>query len=246
MTSDDWSSEEYNEEVGEDEFEEIDEMELLRILDQEQDPLDVCRSLFTGIELPEHLKDLLKTGLVVMNDVFTTEECISYEKEAMEYLNSSKMTPASQYRLEDDPLRSRTAREDLICWLSENTSGSLQSLVSKVVEIRNTLSKYVKLNGENEFQLAYYPPGIKGYETHRDSFPAGDEDTEQRRLTMIIYINTHNWTPKDGGQLRIHRKGIEQDILPTASRAVIFLSGVVDHQVLPTTKDRFAMTCWMK
>lgn len=36
------------------------------------------------------------------------------------------------------------------------------------------------------------------------------------------------------------------DIAPLAGRLVVFLSGAVEHAVLPAFSDRIALTCWLR
>jgi SM-20-related protein len=59
------------------------------------------------------------------------------------------------------------------------------------------------------------------------------------------------WEESDGGELRMfytRPDGIEdyKDFLPLGGRIVVFLSGEVPHEVLPTNKERISITGWMK
>lgn len=113
----------------------------------------------------------------------------------------------------------------------------------------------IRLQGRTEYQLAVYNPNMGArYERHRDAFPTDDpEDTHQRRVTAILYLNP-GWTPGHGGELKIygHSNGngmtdaADRTVDPLLGRMVIFLSGVVDHAVLPANQQRFALTAWMR
>lgn len=112
----------------------------------------------------------------------------------------------------------------------------------------------IRLRGKTEYQLAYYHPENARYEKHRDAFPTDDpEDTHQRRVTAILYFNP-GWMHGDGGELKIFgRNGsngvtdaADRTVPPMMGRLVIFLSGVVNHAVLPTKNGRFALTAWMR
>ncbi len=93
-------------------------------------------------------------------------------------------------------------------------------------------------------QLAYYPGNGKRYVRHRDTFPAdipkeggeGDERKDKalesvRCLTMIYYLNA-DWTPEQGGELRLflgddeggrgHQDGRFWDVAPILDRLVVF------------------------
>lgn len=112
----------------------------------------------------------------------------------------------------------------------------------------------IRLNGKVEYQLAYYHPQNARYEKHRDALPTDNpDDTSQRRVTAILYLNP-GITSVDGGELKIygipnafgHSESAERNIQPLLGRVVIFLSGVIDHAVMPSKKERFALTAWMR
>ncbi|CAM9767859.1 unnamed protein product [Choristocarpus tenellus] len=91
-----------------------------------------------------------------------------------------------------------------------------------------------------------------------------------RRVTAVLYLAREGeWDEEDGGALRLYppvkeelrercSKGGEQDeagivgvddfvdIMPIGGRAVLFLSGAVDHEVRPVTgnRERAALTAW--
>ena len=54
----------------------------------------------------------------------------------------------------------------------------------------------------------------------------------------ITYLN-QKWKEEWGGQLTIERNGQQHSILPMQGRCVLFLSGVIDHQVHSTWNDRY-------
>lgn len=85
-------------------------------------------------------------------------------------------------------------------------------------------------------------------------------DKNGRRLTAIYYLNDE-WKRVHGGALRLYTKnenagnnsnpnlnldlGVHCDVEPVADRLVLFLSDErTPHEVLPTHKDRFAVTVW--
>jgi Rps23 Pro-64 3,4-dihydroxylase Tpa1-like proline 4-hydroxylase len=117
------------------------------------------------------------------------------------------------------------------------------------------------LNGHRESQLAFYPaydrtsvgPNESRYERHRDAFPTDDvEDQEQRRLTTILYLNPADWSDEDGGSLSVFEPDLEtggrivQSVSPIGGRLVVFLSGSIDHEVLPCHRNRAAWTIWWR
>jgi SM-20-related protein len=66
-------------------------------------------------------------------------------------------------------------------------------------------------------------------------------------VTAILYLNPA-WTPADGGQLRIYSdpdpENAPTDIPPLSDRLVVFLSDRIEHEVLPSSTPRYALTAW--
>ena len=120
-------------------------------------------------------------------------------------------------------------------------------------------------------QLALYKgDGRSGYARHLDRCEAtlGElglleylrlSDFRDRAVTVILYLNDASRTKKDGGQLRCWLKkddhdkdsqveggqhGPAFDIQPTGGTMLIFNSDRLEHQVLASVKDRYALTVW--
>ena len=102
-------------------------------------------------------------------------------------------------------------------------------------------------------QLAVYPAGGR-YVRHRDTKEGGPV----RRLTAIVYLN-EGWKEDWGGQLRLWvrkeaeveggEEGVAEeavDVWPTYGRLLLFQSAEMEHEVLPTTHQRAALTSWFK
>lgn len=142
----------------------------------------------------------------------------------------------------------------------------LQHELARVVQLRAASQQ------DNEFQLALYPGQGSGYERHRDAMPDDgqsmlDDGTPvlQRRVTAIIYTSV-GWEESDGGQLKLWLTpaqsagcraanpqpstltgtGQEQEVViaPLPGRLLLFLSGAIDHSVLPCRSMRTAVTAW--
>ncbi|CAO3644112.1 unnamed protein product [Cunninghamella echinulata] len=175
-------------------------------------------------------------------------------------LDRGMFTQASQLKNhDDDPYRDVNARDDSIVWLDPENKDTNSAHIQKVLDFFNgplhdDLASMIRLNGKVEYQLAYYHPQNARYEKHRDALPTDDpEDTSQRRVTAILYLNP-GITNADGGELKIfgipnsfgHSESADRSIPPLLGRIVIFLSGVIDHAVMPAKKERFALTAWMR
>lgn len=90
-----------------------------------------------------------------------------------------------------------------------------------------------------EVQLALYPPK-HFYKRHVDrhkTFPA-------RLITMVFYFN--DWQLGDEGELVIYGKDNAKTMIqPKANSLVVFVSDL-EHEVLPTKKDRKSLTAWFR
>src|SRR5690606_23077857 len=96
-----------------------------------------------------------------------------------------------------------------------------------------------------EAHLAKYPPG-SFYKRHIDQF----QQVSYRIISCILYLNA-DWREGDGGELRIFlpdgKRGEKQiDIVPKAGTLVCFKSDEIPHEVLPTHKERYSFTGWMR
>merc|ERR1739848_786223 len=89
-------------------------------------------------------------------------------------------------------------------------------------------------------------------------------DYRDRAVTVILYLNEGDWPVDAAGQLRIYHDsersppserinatesdcGVETytDVVPRGGTLVVFDSRRMEHQVIPTNNDRFALTCWI-
>jgi SM-20-related protein len=145
-----------------------------------------------------------------------------------------ELRPAAMVRGHHDAAE----RGDHITWLDIATAPpALQRVCERLEDLRRALARDAWLpTSRAEIQAAHYPGGGARYVRHRDALAHGN----QRRITAIVYLNT-DWTPADGGQLRL---GDGTDIEPLAGRLIVFLSERVEHEVLPAHAPRFAITAW--
>ncbi|KAG0170331.1 hypothetical protein DFQ30_002626 [Apophysomyces sp. BC1015] len=267
---------EYNpdeEEEEVEEFEEITENELLQYLDQQENPLNIAQRLFYNevntTQSQAHcgdwhlhclsckaIEELYGHGWTVIDGLLDLDTLKGAREEAEQMREQDLFCQASNLKTDDeDPFRDVKARDDAIMWL-DPASKTLPVNLQKIMTffdgpLHQDLATMIKLKGRTEYQLAYYHPDNARYERHRDAFPTDDpEDTHQRRVTAICYINPQ-WMPGDGGELKLFGRPdmaepADRTISPLLGRIVLFLSGVVDHAVLPANKERFAVTAWMR
>jgi len=134
-------------------------------------------------------------------------------------------------------------RKDETYWLERSSSsGAQRTLFRRLDVLRHRLNRALLLGLNNvEMHYAAYPLG-GFYRRHLDAFQRDDE----RCVSFVLYLN-HDWTPADGGQLRLYSAdGTHQDVAPVGGTLVCFLSREKEHEVLPSQAERFSLTGWFK
>lgn len=138
-------------------------------------------------------------------------------------------------------------RSDKVFWMDEEQLTPLQQQYWELMDqLRQDINRRCFL-GLRAFEahFAMYPPG-SFYLRHLDQFQA----VKYRVVTVILYLND-TWEDVNGGELRIYlqNEGGEEthvDIFPEGGKLVVFLSGEIPHEVLPTNKERISITGWFK
>mmetsp|Transcript_52136 Transcript_52136/g.86466 ORF Transcript_52136/g.86466 Transcript_52136/m.86466 type:complete len:360 (+) Transcript_52136:108-1187(+) len=144
-------------------------------------------------------------------------------------------------------------RGDLMKWVSCEAGeqpAALYKLLSAIDRLVGALSCEMLLHEDlgdgkllvrHEMQVTCYPANGAKYVRHVDDALKH----RGRRLTCIYYAN-EGWTQADGGVLRIHTGRAPRDIEPLDRRLVLFWSDSrCPHEVLPTYKERFAVSVWI-
>ncbi len=132
-------------------------------------------------------------------------------------------------------------RGDYIEWIDRTTAPQpLQAYLTKLKELISFVNQTLFLSLKDyEVHMTIYPAGAY-YKKHLDQFKKDDH----RKLSVICYLNK-NWKEEEGGQLRIYRQKESLDVLPVAGRLVCFRSDLLEHEVLPSTRNRLSLTGWM-
>lgn len=132
-------------------------------------------------------------------------------------------------------------RGDHIHWIDKSTAPEpLRVYLERLDELRLFLNEAFFLGmKDQEVHIARYPAGAF-YKRHLDQFKKDDH----RRLSVICYLND-DWHNEDGGQLRIYGETGQTDVLPVGGRLVCFRSDLLEHEVLPATRERASVTGWM-
>ena len=128
---------------------------------------------------------------------------------------------------------------------------TLQFLVGGAVD----LFMPQKLYSRERPQFACYPGGGSFYRRHFDNpRNLADGIDNLRRITILLYLN-EDWPAEQegssstqGGELRLLLRSpeyFEVNVAPIANRCVVFFSDLIEHEVLPTSLQRIAMTVWL-
>ncbi len=132
-------------------------------------------------------------------------------------------------------------RGDYIQWIDRTTATQpLQTYIHRLNELITFVNQALYLSLKDfEIHSTIYPVGTY-YKRHLDQFKKDDH----RKLSVICYLNKH-WKESEGGQLRIYASDAEHDIMPLAGRLVCFRSDLLEHEVLPATRERLSITGWI-
>nr|UYC32830.1 egl nine-like protein 1 [Scylla paramamosain] len=206
---------------------------------------------FTNI-LQDVTKDLNKYGVCVVDD-FLGEERADRILEEVRTLHSLGVMQAGQVVSQhvQDQARGKI-RGDKITWVTGDephcsSIGQLVNVVDYIVAKANKhydagkLAQY-NITWRTRAMVACYPGCDTHYVKHVDN-PNGDG----RCITAIYYLNK-NWTPNDGGVLRIYPENcsdIIASINPCFDRMLFFWSDRRNpHEVMPAKIVRYAITVW--
>lgn len=137
-------------------------------------------------------------------------------------------------------------RGDLVSWVGTDagTSRPMRAFLAHTESLRRALNRQLQLGAfELEAHFAAYPPDTF-YARHLDRF----RDDDRRVVSLVHYFN-EDWSPGDGGELRLFPDGVEApflEIAPIAGRSVFFLSERMHHEVRVTRRWRLSLTGWFR
>ncbi|MBN3518504.1 2OG-Fe(II) oxygenase [Algoriphagus lutimaris] len=197
--------------------------------------------------ISEHIaSEIYDKSYAIIDDFISEELRASLLKEQSELLEAGKFRIAAVGKGEKKQVRTEI-RNDQVLWIDpDNLNQFEQQYWSKVDEIRKAINQRCYLGLRSfEAHFARYPIG-SFYVRHMDQF----QQVLYRLVTVIIYLND-SWEPEDEGMLRMYlpqEDGSEKtlDILPKGGRLVVFMSGEIPHEVMPTKKERISITGWLR
>jgi SM-20-related protein len=134
-------------------------------------------------------------------------------------------------------------RGDSTRWFeADSLSVAQRAFVDRLDGLRVALSRRLLLGLiDSESQYAVYPSGA-GYARHLDQLRRNDA----RVVSAVFYLNA-DWREVEGGALRLYlADDSHRDIYPRAGTLILFLSAQFEHEVLPATRQRMSIACWMR
>ncbi|SIN83336.1 2OG-Fe(II) oxygenase [Algoriphagus halophilus] len=190
--------------------------------------------------------EIYDKSYAIIDDFISEELRVSLLKEQSELLEAGKFRIAAVGKGEKKQVRTEI-RNDQVLWIdSDNLNKFERQYWSKVEEIRKAINQRCYLGLKSfEAHFARYPIG-SFYVRHMDQF----QQVLYRLVTVIIYLND-SWEEEDEGTLRMYlpqEDGSEKilDVLPKGGRLVVFMSGEIPHEVMPTKKERISITGWLR
>ncbi|WP_027491505.1 2OG-Fe(II) oxygenase [Rhodanobacter sp. OR444] len=178
-------------------------------------------------------------GWCVLNDLLTAAQTRALADECTALYAAQRLAPARVGAAHT----ATELRGDRTQWFDPAApSGPQQAFLARTDALRCTLNRELMLGlVESEAHYAVYVPGAR-YARHLDRL----RDDDARVLSAVFYLN-EGWQEADGGALQLYLgDGPHRDILPRAGTLLLFLSAQFEHEVLPATRDRLSIACWMR
>lgn len=184
--------------------------------------------------------DLANQGYTVVDNFLSdkeTEQLIQLDEFQNGLLHMKKAGIGQQ----TDFHINESVRGDYIRWIDKTVAAPPVKLyIDRLHSMMKFINRSLFLSLKDiELHMTVYPAGAY-YKRHLDQFKAGDH----RKLSVICYLNK-DWNDDLGGHLRMYLKGGMRDVLPVAGRLVCFRSDEIEHEVLPSKKERLSLTGWM-
>jgi SM-20-related protein len=184
--------------------------------------------------------DLANNGYAIVDNFLSdkeTEELVQLDefRNGLLHMKKAGIGQQSDFRINE------SIRGDYIRWVDKNNADPpLKVYIGRITEMMRFINRSLFLSLKDiELHMTVYPAGAY-YKRHLDQFKPGDH----RKLSVICYLNK-DWTDDLGGQLRMYLKNGTTDVLPTAGRLVCFRSDMIEHEVLPSKKERLSVTGWI-
>lgn len=194
----------------------------------------------------DQLADMLsEKGYGVIDRFLSHEEFLQIKEVADSHKEEGNFKKAGIGTAQDFQI-DKQIRGDYIRWIDPTkAAAATQVYLGRMRELMQYINRTCFLSLKDvELHYTVYPVGTV-YKRHLDQFRYDDH----RRLSVICYLN-EGWQPEHGGQLRMYlpqSDGSEEivDVLPGGGKLACFRSDLIEHEVLPATRERYSLTGWM-
>ena len=189
----------------------------------------------------EQIADGLADKSYAIIDHFLSEHEVNTLLQSDEFKNSKLHFKKAGIGRHQEKQIVESIRGDFIQWIDPHAPPiPLKNYFEKLSLLIQFINRSLFLSLKAaEVHMTLYPVGTF-YKKHLDQFRYDDH----RKLSIICYLNP-DWKEKHGGQLRMYLPEGPMDILPMAGRLVCFRSDLVEHEVLPATRERYSLTGWL-
>jgi SM-20-related protein len=183
---------------------------------------------------------IAENGFAVIDDFLSNEEIDSILA-LQGYKNGLLQFKKAGIGKNQDKQINEAIRGDYIQWIDPNNAEPpLLTYLGRLKQVIAFVNQSLFLSLKDcEVHQTIYPIG-SFYKRHLDQFKKDDH----RKLSVICYLNK-DWKEADGGQLRMFIGHESKDVLPIAGRLVCFRSDLLEHEVLPATRERLSLTGWL-
>jgi len=183
---------------------------------------------------------LANDGISVIDDFLSKEEAIGIVNTG-EFKNGLLRFKKAEIGKSQGKHINEDVRGDYIQWVDPtNAVPPIQLYLGRLSQLKTFLNQSLFLSLKDlELHMTIYPKGSY-YKRHLDQFRKDDH----RKLSVICYLNK-NWKENEGGQLRVYLPDQTKDLFPTAGKLVCFRSDLLEHEVLPATRERLSLTGWL-
>jgi SM-20-related protein len=186
------------------------------------------------------LESFAEKGIGIIDDFLPVNNLDALRTEIRERMAHGSLRHAAVGKSAERTVNA-DVRGDFISWIDPlNDVGVVALYVQHVQHTMTILNRSFYL-GLRDFEahLTHYPEG-SFYKRHTDRH----RDGSHRKVSFILYLN-EDWKSSDGGELVLYpANGSTTSIEPIDGRFAFFLSEI-EHEVLPTRRERKSITGWM-
>jgi SM-20-related protein len=215
------------------------EIELLLISNAAQEEaMDVSMNSRSS-EFDMATSALAGNGWCVVSNFLSQTQTQALSTECMTMHDAQLLTPA---RVGADHAATLLRGDRTRWFLPEALSTPQQAFANRIEALRIALNRDLFLGlVDSESHYAVYRPGA-GYARHLDCL----RNNDSRVISAVFYLN-EAWQDAEGGALRLYLGDQSyHDVFPRAGTLLLFLSAQFEHEVLPATRDRMSIACWMR